>query len=426
MGAAIERACPTISANSPGSALAVACSGMIGSAYAREGGSPPAGTSDIGLTIPQLQAALQEVNGGAETLVPTNQVSQLRTSQVQVLGARLTVLRTHMLGSADDGSNGGVRLAANDTGSVRDAPGLLRVAQASPTEVSIWSGKLGLFGNILGQFGSRDPTATQNGFSFNTEGVLMGGDYRFTPNLAFGAAFGYNYTNSDFDSNATSPSGQYLNSNLYQFNFYGTYAATDALYFDGLVSFGVGDNETRRRIIVPTVVDTTADGKFDTQTIGVSVGGGYNFPFGSLTLTPTARFEYHYVRSDRFTESGGAGLNLAYGPAIQTAVLTFIGGQATYAISTDFGVLSPSVRANWAHQYNDGRSSMSITFVNDPSLTSAFVMPGDASDRNYFQVGAGLALQLAGNKSAFINYDAIVGLTKTSYNAFTAGMRFDF
>jgi outer membrane autotransporter protein len=398
---------------------------MIGSAYAREGQSPPAGTSDIGLTVPQLQAALQEVNGGAVTLVPTNQVSQLRTAQVSVLGARLTVLRTRMLGSADDGSDT-VRLAANDTGSLRDAPGLLQVAQASPTEVSIWSGKLGLFGNILGQFGSRDPTQTQNGFSFDTEGLLFGADYRFTPNLVFGAALGYNYTNTDFDTNATSPSGQYLHSNLYQINFYGTYAATEALYFDGLVSFGLGDNKARRHIIIPTVVDTTADGNFDSQTIGVSFGGGYNFPFGSLTLTPTARFEYHYVRSDRFAETGGSGLNLAYGPAIQTAVLSFIGGQASYAISTDFGVLSPSFRANWAHQYNDGRSSTSVTFVNDPSLTSAFVMPGDASDRNYFQLGVGVALQLAGNKSAFINYDAIVGLNKTSYNAFTAGMRFDF
>ena len=424
MGVAIDKSCPNIATAAPGSALATICGDMVGSAYARLGNSPPAGTTDIGLTIPQLTAALQQVNGGAVTLVPTNQVSQLRTAQVQVLGARLTALRTRMLGSADDAS-GTVRLAANDTGSVLDTS-RFQVAQASPTEASIWSGKLGLFGNLMGQFGSRDPTATQSGFSFNTEGILLGADYRFTPSLALGMAFGYNYTSSDFDTDANSASGQYVHANLYQFNFYGTYSATDALYLDGLVSFGVGDNDARRHIIIPTVADVFANGNFDTQTVGVSLGGGYNFPFGSLTLTPTARFEYHYARSDRFTESGADGLDLTYGSAIERAVLTFLGGQASYAISTDFGVLSPSVRANWAHQYNDGRNSMSIAFVNDPTLTSAFGMPGDAADRNYFQLGIGLAAQFAGNKSAFINYDALVGLNKTSYNTFTAGVRIDF
>lgn len=432
MARSIDDVCPTINTIASGSDLANVCNAMTGTALVLQGQSslavgPLAPIPGITSTE-QLGNALQQINGGAVTLVPTNQVSQLRSVQTQILASRLTVLRTRLLGSASDGS-GAVRVAANDTGSVQDVPGRLQLAQASPTEVLIWSGKLGLFGNLIGQFGNRDPTSTQNGFSFNNEGMLLGADYRFMPNLAAGAAFGYNYSSTDFDVNPNSAPGQFLHSNLFQINLYSTYSATDALYLDALASFGFGNSDLQRHIVIPGLPgggDRTATGSFDGQTVGVALGGGYNIPFGSLTLTPTARFEYRYVHSDGFTEAGAGGLNLTYGATSQTALLSFLGGQASYAISTDFGVLSPTVRANWAHQYNSGHTSIFVAYANDPSLTSSFVMPGDGSDRNYYQLGVGLAVQLEGNRSAFVSYDAIVGLNKTSYNSFTAGVRFDF
>ena len=430
MAGSIDKVCPTINTLRPGSDLANVCNAMIGTALAALGqANPSPGTlPSLGLTVAQTEAALQQINGGAVTLVPTNQVSQLRTVQAQVLGARFTALRLHMLAS-DGGGDSVVRVAANDGGTASDAPSLLQLAQASPTDVSIWSGKLGLFANILGQFGSRDPTNTQNGFSFNNEGFLLGGDYRFRPDLALGAAFGYNYSSTDFDTNANSAPGQFLHSNLFQFNLYGTYSATDALYFDALASFGFGDTDSKRHILIPGLPDggdRTATGNFDGQTAGFAVGGGYNIPFGALTVTPTARLEYQYIHSGGFTESGASGLDLTYSASTQTAILSFIGGQVSYAISTSFGVLSPTLRGNWAHQYNRGRSSITVAYAADPSLTSAFVMQGDPSDRDYGQIGVGLALQLANGRSAFVNYDAIVGVAGTSYNSFTAGVRFDF
>jgi outer membrane autotransporter protein len=428
MARSIDNVCPTISAQQPGSDLANVCGAMIGTALAALGQANPGGLPSIGLSVAATENALQQLNGGAVTLVPTNQVSQLRTVQTQILAARLTVLRTRMLGEQDT-PDSVVRLAANDTGAVQDLPGRIQLAQAAPTEASIWSGKLGLFGNLIGQFGSRDPTSTQNGFSFNNEGFLMGGDYRFTPDFAAGAAFGYNYSSTDFDTNPNSAPGQYLHSNLFQINLYSTWQATDALYLDALASFGFGTNDAKRHILIPGLPgggDRTATGSFDGQTVAAAFGGGYNIPFGALTVTPTARLEYRYVHSDSFTESGAAGLDLTYGASSQSAILSFLGGQAAYAISMDWGVLSPTVRANWAHQYNSGHSSIYVAYANDPSLTSAFVMSGDASDRNYYQLGVGLAVQLSGGRSAFINYDAIVGLNKTSYNSFTAGVRFDF
>jgi outer membrane autotransporter protein len=53
-------------------------------------------------------------------------------------------------------------------------------------------------------------------------------------------------------------------------------------------------------------------------------------------------------------------------------------------------------------------------------------MPGTPTSRNYFDLGVGIALQLSRNSSAFINYDSILGISGTTYNSFTAGVRFTF
>ena len=55
-----------------------------------------------------------------------------------------------------------------------------------------------------------------------------------------------------------------------------------------------------------------------------------------------------------------------------------------------------------------------------------FILPGAQVSRNYLDLGVGLGLQLTGNSSAFINYDAILGINNTTYNSFTAGVRFTF
>jgi len=73
-------------------------------------------------------------------------------------------------------------------------------------------------------------TTSENGYSFNNAGFVFGADYRITPQLIAGMAFGYTQSNTNFD---TSASGQSLNGNLLQGNLYTTYFPTDAFYLNG-------------------------------------------------------------------------------------------------------------------------------------------------------------------------------------------------
>jgi outer membrane autotransporter protein len=96
--------------------------------------------------------------------------------------------------------------------------------------------------------------------------------------------------------------------------------------------------------------------------------------------------------------------------------------------STPFGPLYPVARVHWAHQYSPGNTAVSVAYSNDTSLTllSSFILPGTPTSRNYVDLGVGVSLPLSGTSSAFINYDSILGLSHTTYNSFTAGIRLTF
>jgi uncharacterized protein with beta-barrel porin domain len=389
---------------------------------------PPGPT--FGLTTgAQVNAALQQLNGGTELLQPTNQASLLQTTQTSrqtsVVEARLsrqregTVLASSELPSISVG-----QLAALNP---QDLSGRLQLAQNQPApEFAYTTGPLGVYATGLGQFGSRDLTPSQNGYSFNNAGFVAGADYRFSPRLVAGLAFGYTQSNVNFDTSTLSASGQFLNHNLLEGNLYATYAFTDALYMNAIAFVGGGSSNSQRHIVIPSndpseaPVDQIATGSFGSQVQGVSVSGGYALPFGALVVTPTARFLYQHTGVDGFNENAFS-VDLRYDSSRVNTILSSLGADVQYTLNTQFGLLYPTAQFYWAHQYSPSKTTITPSFINDASLKSPFIMPGTPTSTNYFDLGVGIALQLSRNSSAFINYDAILGISNTTYTASPPG-----
>jgi uncharacterized protein with beta-barrel porin domain len=427
MGQSINVFCPTvnsIASPTPGQAdLGHLCTSML--------------TNSFGLSTSGLNGALSQLNGGAELGVPTSQASIVQTTQTsRQTGAtqqRLSQLRDWPAGTVVAGvefPRTGQLAALNS----QDPTGQVLLAQNQPPEFTYSRGPFGVFANGFGQFGSRDLTTSVNGYSFNNAGFVVGADYRFTPQLAAGLAFGYSQSNTNFDTSAVSAPGQFLSGNLFQGNIYATYSVTDAFYLNGIALVGGGNNASQRHIVIPSAdpastppVDRIATGSFGSRIAGFTLAGGYDLPFGPLIVTPIGRFLYQHTGVDAMTENGALGADLAFGGSSVNTVLTFLGADAQYAMSTPFGPLYPIARFHWAHQYSPGNTAVSVAYSNDPtSVLSSFILPGTQTSRNYFDLGVGLSLQLSNNSSAFINYDAILGISKTTYNSFTAGVRFTF
>jgi outer membrane autotransporter protein len=453
MAGSINNVCPTITnvqmSKDPPTAgqidLATICQVMTFNALQVQGQPNvlPLPQTSFGLNASQLNGALQQLNGGAELLVPTSQASVVQTTQTSrqngAIEKRLNELRNLTTGTAVAGTE------SPQTGQVAALsplePGSASVFaqnQLPPLAYSI--GPLGVFFNGFGQFGSRDLTTTENGYSFNNGGFVTGADYRFTPQLVAGLAFGYSHSSTNFDTSAVSAAGQFLNGNLLQGNLYATYSVTDAWYVNAIGLIGGGGNSSWRNIdfgtngsevtngvtITNMAIDRVATGSFGSRVAGVTLATGYDLPFGPLVVTPIVRFLYQHTGVDAFSELGALGADLQYGGSSVNTVLSFLGADAQYNVNTPFGPIYPIARFHWAHQYSPGNTAVSVAYSNDPSLLSSFTLPGTPTSRNYFDLGVGVTMPLSGNTSAFINYDSILGLNNTTYNSFIAGVRFTF
>ena len=158
----------------------------------------------------------------------------------------------------------------------------------------------------------------------------------------------------------------------------------------------------------------------------MSVAGGYALPFGALVVTPIVRFLYQHTGVDGFNEKC-LQCNLQYGSSSVNTVLSLLGADAQYTLNTPvWPPLSDRPVLLGAPIQSQQYRRLFLSFINDASLISSFILPGTPTSRNYFDLGVGIALQLSRNSSAFINYDSILGISHTTYNSFTAGVRFTF
>jgi outer membrane autotransporter protein len=278
-------------------------------------------------------------------------------------------------------------------------------------------GRLGVFvhGNVGN--GNRDTTQREVGFDFNLYNVTAGVDYRFTDQLILGAAFGYGNTNADFDQspNKTTVDG-------WSGMLYGTYMPTDALYVDGILSGGHNNYDVRR---LDPFSGLTATGNTDGTSFGASLGAGYDLNRQQWTFGPYARVSYVKVKVDGYQESPVAGNAYRFQSQDATSTTLALGGRASYAISTRYGVVLPQAWLDWTHEFSNDSQIITAQLVNDPTNTPINLLT-DNPDRNFFHAGIGVSMQFAHGRSAYLLYERLFGHTYLGEGTLQAGVRLEF
>ena len=88
-------------------------------------------------------------------------------------------------------------------------------------------------------------------------------------------------------------------------------------------------------------------------------------------------------------------------------------------------MVTPQIRADWAHQFEDDSREITARYRFDPSRTEFFVRTQDP-DRDYVDFSASVAAQLSGNMSAFLAYETLFGHSDLDVHSFTLGGRIQF
>jgi outer membrane autotransporter protein len=281
--------------------------------------------------------------------------------------------------------------------------------------------RLGIFVNGNIDWGSKDRSANEDGFDFNTKGITAGIDYRFLEGLVLGLAFGYGNSDANIDAN-----GGDIGANVWSSTLYGTYYATDHFYVEGSGAYGWGNYDQTRNISYSLLGSPReAEADYGGNQYTLMFGAGYDFVRGPGILDVYGRLRYVSVDLDGYTEHGASGLDLNIGSQEATSFMSILGLNYTGSISLAKVVLVPQGWFEWLHEYENGDNPVTGVFANDPNRIP-FVLATDSFDKDSFRIGLGLGAQFGKGRTAFVTYEARLGLNNYTEQSANIGIRLDF
>ncbi|HHL19051.1 MAG TPA: autotransporter outer membrane beta-barrel domain-containing protein [Thiothrix sp.] len=356
-------------------------------------------TNTPGLSDTELEGALQQV--ATEEASAAGTVSTRTTyHQTGNIVNRLSSLRR-----SDKVLGGG---AGDDTG-----------------EIGTGFDKASVFVNgVIGTV-DKNQTDREDGFEMDSQGIIIGADYRPTSDTVVGVALGYNRFDSDFESNsAGSVLGGSLEADSTNLSIYGSKYMGD-IYVDGVLGFGKSDYDLDRVIRYPGV-DRVAKGSTDGKQFAASIGVGMNKQQGTITYGPYGRVHYQDIDIDGYAESGALGMNMTVNDQQIKSTKSVMGIHASKSTSQSFGVLSPHINAEWHHEFEDDARQISSYFTVDPNQT-VFISSTDRPDRDYFTLDGGVSVVHTNGIQSFVNASVLLGQKHidSSYGV-TAGVRVEF
>ncbi|WP_211335098.1 autotransporter domain-containing protein [Thiocapsa rosea] len=353
---------------------------------------------------------------------PRKLITQISSVQVDNLTERLSALRSGArgislrglsVGIGDQTIQGGLLASAIKQGV--ESGGAASADDAWPFE------RLGIFITGDVQWGSKNKTINEDGFTFDTLGLTAGADYRFTDGLILGAALGFASTKVDIDA-----AGGSLNGDSWSLSLYGTYYPTDNFYLEGSATYGWDTYDQDRNIAYSLLGGSRqAKANFDGSQYSLLFGAGYDLIRGGNIIDMYGRVRYTSASLDDYRERGASGLDLVIRGQDAVSFVSILGAQISRSISLQKAVLIPQGWIEWEHEFEKGDDEVQGYFAHDPNRFG-FSLPTDALDTDLIRLGVGLGAQFGQGRVAFVSFQTSLGMEDYSEYNVTAGIRMEF
>ncbi len=352
------------------------------------------------------------------------------TTQFNNLAGRMQALR----GGAHGVSFAGLAFG-NDTGSLSlgDLGSALLGAADDKKEAGSGFSRWGFFGSGQIQRQNASAQAATPGYSFGSNGVTFGVDYRVNDGLVVGGALGYTHQSTTLDAGQGD-----MSMNGWSFSGYATWYNKSDWYIDSSLTWSSNNFDARRAIVyvlplpggASAIVNQIASSSSGGNDFAGSVSFGRDFHDKALAYGFYGKLQYDHSSFDGFQErlnagAPGSGLGLRVDARSTTSIASVLGAKIDYNISKNWGVLVPHAEVEWQHEFRTNPNTFTAYFLNDPTNTPILIR-GDDADSNFFRIGAGLSFVFTQGRSAFLLYDRTVGQRGiTAYNL-SFGFRLEF
>jgi outer membrane autotransporter protein len=361
--------------------------------------------SDLALDMNQTQ-------NEAQSHSLTGRMSRLRNNQ--------RGLDTAGLAFFDGGQwvNIGTLLASNGEQSNDSSP-----------PVAFANSRLGAFvdGTILR--GEQDGDEFESQAEHDATMLVIGIDYRLRDDLIIGTAYRFASTEATVsdDLSSVKVTGYSLLGYLthYRDNWYG----------EATLAYGSDNYKQQRRLICgndcPISFDVLANSNYHGDQFVATLGAGYELQLQALRITPNVQLALASQKTDGYRETArdlsaaGAGYLLDIGSQSRDQQTFTVGVSASYAISTNFGVILPMASVDLRNEMKTDTLAINGHFVGDVSNREDFLVLARDLDKSYLLIGLGAAFQLEGGNSGYLQFRTIQGYDKLSQSELTAAWRWE-
>jgi len=286
----------------------------------------------------------------------------------------------------------------------------------------------GLFINGNTSFGDSKISVNQQGYNFDSAGVTLGGDYRFTDNFFMGLALGYNSSDTNYENNKGD-----LSTDTYSATLYTTYNQPNGYFIDFVARYGYSDINGQRQFTNTTGstnYDMSANSNYSANDYAIDIETGWEFIYTGLSFQPYVRVSFNYGEMSAYQETAGIGGTTnsdLFGVDTQRSysAQTTLGADLSYVFSTDYAVLIPRFNFEWHHEFLEDYARIVDSYaLSDPStITTVF---NDTPDSDYFSIGGGLSTALPHGLSAYLNYNTVLSTQLLTSHNINGGVRWNF
>lgn len=266
---------------------------------------------------------------------------------------------------------------------------------------------------LYGEVGQRQRDGIE-GFDSDTQGFVLGGDAELANGTVLGLAWARTNTDVTGRNGLVESEIDFDQLSAYTSRAYGNWL------FDAQLSYGIGSNDTSRR-----VMGGRAQANFDSAQLGAQAAAGYEWQLDAATrLTPRVSLNYANLELDAYEESGAGALNLRNEE--QRIERFELGLEGELAHLTQLGglMVEPRLTLGAYHDFQGKAHSSISSFAFAPEDTR-FVVEGPEADKTRYTTGLGLDVYSAGGFTTSLDYG--YGWSRSmSSHAGALQLRYDF
>ncbi|MCB1209295.1 MAG: DUF3494 domain-containing protein [Verrucomicrobiales bacterium] len=263
------------------------------------------------------------------------------------------------------------------------------------------------YGFFITATGNSTIAGDANNYDGSSIGTSIGMDVRLSDSFVAGVTIGYSHSRADLvgDGKVETDGGKAALYGMYQ---HGNF------YTEGLVGGGYNSYDIERSAFLGMARGKTEGGQFDSY-----LGVGYDMTVGDWTITPMASLLYTIVGINGYDEIGSL-VPLKIESQSANSLRSRIGPRIAHTSHWGDTRITPSVSAQWQHEFLDEELPFDARFANNPRRR--FTVNGPKIGRDSVLVTAGLNIAWK-SYAVYLAYQADLGRENYESQSALVGFR---